>query len=281
LAKVILDRNKGAGVKINLKGFMAGNPVMDVYWDNLGGLDYLHSHAMISDHTYENLKVVCNFSDPACCSKSCNKLYTVATDREVGQIDPYSIYTANCLSATGNRLQQRSSSHLSTQPNNPFVRNRRMGYDPCTENYAEIYFNRPDVQKALHANISGIIPHNWTGCSNVLSNWTDSAFSMLPVYKELISAGLKIWVFSGDADSVVPVTSTRYSINALKLPIKVPWYAWYHREQVGGRTQVYEGLTYVTIRGAGHEVPLLQPGRALHMLKSFLANKHLPKSSYQ
>lgn len=32
-------------------------------------------------------------------------------------------------------------------------------------------------------------------CSNVLSNWTDSAFSMLPVYKELISAGLKIWVF--------------------------------------------------------------------------------------
>lgn len=51
--------------------------------------------------------------------------------------------------------------------------------------------------------------------------------------------------------------------------------------QVGGRTQVYEGLTYVTIRGAGHEVPLLQPGRALHMLKSFLANKHLPKSSYQ
>lgn len=53
---------------------------------------------------------------------------------------------------------------------------------------------------------------------------------------------------------------------------------WY---QVGGRTQVYEGLTYVTIRGAGHEVPLLQPGRALHMLKSFLANKHLPKSSYQ
>lgn len=92
---------------------------MDVYWDNLGGLDYLHSHAMISDHTYENLKVVCNFSDPACCSKSCNKLYTVATDREVGQIDPYSIYTANCLSATGNRLQQRSSSHLSTQPNNP------------------------------------------------------------------------------------------------------------------------------------------------------------------
>ena len=50
-----------------------------------------------------------------------------------------------------------------------------MGYDPCTENYAEIYFNRPDVQKALHANISGIIPHNWTGCryaKNALTKFT-------------------------------------------------------------------------------------------------------------
>lgn len=37
---------------------------------------------------------------------------------------------------------------------------------------------------------------------------------------------------SGDADSVVPVTSTRYSLDALKLPIVVPWYAWYHHEQV-------------------------------------------------
>lgn len=45
-----------------------------------------------------------------------------------------------------------------------FTRNRRMGYDPCSENYAEIYFNRPDVQKALHANVSGLIPYNWTGC---------------------------------------------------------------------------------------------------------------------
>ncbi len=51
-----------------------------------------------------------------------------------------------------------------------FLRGKPMGYDPCTENYAEIYYNRPDVQKALHANISGIIPYNWTGCRLVLSS---------------------------------------------------------------------------------------------------------------
>jgi hydroxymandelonitrile lyase/serine carboxypeptidase-like clade 2 len=33
-------------------------------------------------------------------------------------------------------------------------------------------------------------------CSNLLfDNWTDVATSMLPIYRELIGAGLKVWVF--------------------------------------------------------------------------------------
>lgn len=279
LAKLIVDRNPGAELKINLKGLMAGNPVTDAYWDNVGNIDYWHSHALISDQTWERMKKACNFSDPDCCSKACNKLYTFAETHELGQIDPYSIYTANCLVTIGASSRHRKS-YLNVRPENPFTRARR-GYDPCTGNYAEVYFNRPEVQKALHANVSGNIPYNWTGCSGELQNWTDSAFSVIPEYKALIKAGLKIWVFSGDADSVVPVTSTRYSLAAMKLLIKKPWYAWYHHQQVGGRVIEYEGLTHVTIRGAGHEVPLLQPGRAFHIFKSFLAAKRLPKSSYE
>lgn len=50
------------------------------------------------------------------------------------------------------------------------------------------------------------------------------------------------------------------------------------RKQVGGRTEVYEGLTFVTVRGAGHEVPLFKPQSALILLKYFLAGKELPRS---
>jgi len=39
---------------------------------------------------------------------------------------------------------------------------------------------------------------------------------------------------------------------------------------------VYDGLTFVTIRGAGHEVPTYTPKPALQMLRHFLANKQLP-----
>ncbi|KAL5987852.1 hypothetical protein ACLOJK_035608 [Asimina triloba] len=152
------------------------------------------------------------------------------------------------------------------------------GYDPCTEKYAEIYYNRPDVQKALHANITKI-PYKWTACSEILNrNWNDTDISVLPIYKELIAAGLRIWVFSGDIDSVVPVTATRFSLAQLKLVTKIPWYPWYVKKQVGGWTEVYEGLTFATVRGAGHEVPLVKPREALQLFRSFLRGEPLPKS---
>jgi len=46
--------------------------------------------------------------------------------------------------------------------------------------------------------------------------------------------------------------------------------------QVGGRIVEYEGLTYVTVRGAGHLVPLNKPTEALSLIHSFVTGDHLP-----
>ena len=32
---------------------------------------------------------------------------------------------------------------------------------------------------------------------------------------------------SGDIDARVPVTSTKYSINKMKLPVKTAWHPWF------------------------------------------------------
>ncbi|EYU39589.1 hypothetical protein MIMGU_mgv1a0101822mg, partial [Erythranthe guttata] len=134
------------------------------------------------------------------------------------------------------------------------------------------------VQKALHANVTGI-PYPWVTCSDVIrGSWTDSPRSMLPIIKQLIDAGLRIWVFSGDTDAVLPLTATRYSIKALNLKANTSWYAWYDKQKVGGWSQVYEGLTYVTVRGAGHEVPLTRPKLALTLFRHFLADQIMPLS---
>ncbi|PIA46400.1 hypothetical protein AQUCO_01500142v1, partial [Aquilegia coerulea] len=114
-------------------------------------------------------------------------------------------------------------------------------YDPCTYKYVEAYLNLPDVQKAFHA-----FPTKWSSCS-------------------------------GDTDGVVPVTSTKYSINTFKLPIKTAWYPWYtSEEEVGGYVVEYKGLVFTTVRGAGHPVPSYQPERALIMFSSFLQGKLPP-----
>ena len=39
-------------------------------------------------------------------------------------------------------------------------------------------------------------------------------------------------VNSGDIDGRVPVTATKYSINALHFPIKKEWRLWFHGRQV-------------------------------------------------
>lgn len=271
LAKLVYERNVKGVEKpyINLKGLMVGNGVMDGYYDSVGQIEYWWDHALISDNSYRNILKACDFHKENV-SALCNRLVEDAFNIDFGDIDPYSIYTPVCKTNTqSRRLAARRSK------SNPSVRHVA-GYNPCSENYAEIYFNHPDVQKALHANTTGI-PYNWTGCSNVLfNNWQDSAFSVLPVYKELISAGFKIWLFSGDVDAVVPVTGTRYGVEHLDLKTKEKWFSWYVDGQVGGRCQAYDGLSLVTIRNAGHQVPYTQPKRGFVLIKSYLASGDEP-----
>ena len=37
---------------------------------------------------------------------------------------------------------------------------------------------------------------------------------------------------SGDIDGRVPVTSTKYSINKMKLPVKTAWHPWFVNKEV-------------------------------------------------
>ncbi|KAL5723254.1 Serine carboxypeptidase-like 25 [Ranunculus cassubicifolius] len=273
-AREIMKYNAVSKHHLKLKGIMVGNAVTDNYYDNLGTVTYWWSHAMISDKTYNQLLNTCDFRTQKN-SDDCETLYAYAMDEEFGNIDQYNIYAPPCNKSNDSKTK-RHALRLPHQPR-PFLR-RLSGYDPCTESYAEIYYNRPDVQKALHANITRI-PYKWTACSEPLNrHWNDSEVSILPIYKEMIAGGLRIWVFSGDVDSVVPVTATRFGLAQLKLVTKVPWYPWYVKKQVAGWSEVYEGLTFATVRGAGHEVPLFKPRIALQLFKSFLSGKPLPKS---
>ncbi|XP_027353815.1 serine carboxypeptidase II-2 isoform X2 [Abrus precatorius] len=247
---------------INLKGFLVGNALTDDFHDQLGIFEFMWSSGLISDQTYRFLNLLCDFQSVVHPSDSCEKVMEIA-DKEMGDIDPYSLFTPPCH-ANVSQLNQLRIGRLSA------------GYDPCTEKHTTVYFNRPEVQKILHVDPDHK-PAKWETCSEVVNtHWMDSPRSVLNIYRELIRTGLRIWMFSGNTDVVIPVTSTRYSIKALKLPTVSPWHAWYDDGEVGGWTQEYAGLTFVAVRGAGHEVPLHKPKLALTLFKAFLAGTSMP-----
>ncbi|KAK9283057.1 hypothetical protein L1049_011285 [Liquidambar formosana] len=235
LAHVILAHNKKTKkTPINLKGIMIGNAVIDDETDTIGMYDYFGSHALVSGEVIDQIHKHCDFSPNATTpSKECNAYTSIADNLMFSnQIDVYNIYAPMCF-----------SSNVTARPKKASI----FSLDPCSEFYGYVYLNRPDVQNALHANVTKLT-HDWEPCS-------------------------------GDTDGRVPVTSTQYSIKKMDLPIKTEWRPWWYFGEVGGYTQVYKGdLTFATVRGAGHMVPSYQPTRALALISHFLAGKPLSDS---
>ncbi len=101
----------------------------------------------------------------------------------------------------------------------------------------EKYLNRPDVQHALHANVSGALPGPWVDCTSSIDySRTDLLSSMLPVWEGLLGSGLEMLVYSGDVDAIVPVIGTRRWIATLGLGVQERWRPWHSAtKQVGRR----------------------------------------------
>ncbi|XP_074346166.1 serine carboxypeptidase 1-like [Apium graveolens] len=247
LAQLILHNNKITNqTVINLKGIAIGNAYIDEETQNTGSYDYYWSHALLSDEIHEGITLNCNFSPNANVSEAC--IYYV-NQVDLGDIFPYDIYAPWCDSSSG--LPSTS------------------GFDPCTESYIDTYLNTKLVQTSLHVTIP---PKSWASCNfKINGQWMDSPATVLPVIKELMSSGIRVWLYSGDTDSVVAVTTTRYAINYLQTSVKTKWYPWYTQAEVGGYAVGYENLTFVTVRGSGHFVPSYQPSRALALFSFFLA----------
>ncbi|KAJ0238121.1 Serine carboxypeptidase-like 34 [Hirschfeldia incana] len=288
LSELIYNQNKIAPKKdfINLKGLMIGNALLDDETDQKGMIDYAYDHAVISDGLYKRVNEHCDFRLEHV-SKECDGALDEYFD-VYKILDMYSLYSPRCVPTTENSSISHSVAGSRQLPaarglfrprlmsNNEGWRKMAAGYDPCASDYTEKYMNRRDVQEALHANVTNI-PYPWTHCSDHISFWSDAPASMLPTLRTLVSAGLRVWVFSGDTDGRIPVTATRYSLKKLGLKTVQDWTPWYtNKQQVGGWTVEYDGLMFVTVRGAGHQVPTFKPREALQLVHHFLANKKLP-----
>uniref|UniRef100_A0A452YS88 Carboxypeptidase n=1 Tax=Aegilops tauschii subsp. strangulata TaxID=200361 RepID=A0A452YS88_AEGTS len=251
LANAIVEENKKASKEnyINLKGILIGNAYMDGDTDLQGIVDSAWHHAIISDTLYSAFLKSCDFSmeilSPEC-DAALSEFFLLYK-----LIDVYSLYTPYCDLGYP-ALNASSSANIGVgQTNGRFdLLKMPMGFDPCTQT------------------------------NSINAVWKDSDMTVVPIVKKLAEEGLRIWIFSGDTDARIPTTSTRYTLKKLGLPIKEDWSPWFSHKQVGGWSVVYDGLTFVTVRGAGHMVPTSLPEQALELFKHFLANHNLPSKPF-
>ncbi|KAL4110141.1 hypothetical protein PRIC1_001834 [Phytophthora ramorum] len=262
---------------LNLKGFAIGNPLTDMEIDGNAYMDYYYSHALISRGDYfmlldycEHDVAQCMFTDVNCtthCEEAVLKAHEAA---DTGEFNHYYIYGDVCHMK--NNQRDALHSHL-FQKAGPKIQTHRGVVGPCAGDFTVALLNRLDVQQALH--IEGELPMKWEECQSFISHNFDRTFSSLDKYRKLLGNDLEVLIYSGDADSVVNFIGTQRWITedaGLALKPASPWRAWLGPDdQIAGYQQRFElGLTFKTVKGAGHMVPAVRPLHGLHLFDCFL-----------
>jgi serine carboxypeptidase-like clade 2 len=88
-----------------------------------------------------------------------------------------------------------------------------------------------------------------------------------------LNKGIKVWLFSGDWDDVVPYPDTVYNLNLLKMKKLGNQEPWFVGETHSGFYQLYDSLTLISVKGSGHWVPYFKREAAYQMFYNFINDK--------
>mmetsp|Transcript_39750 Transcript_39750/g.52399 ORF Transcript_39750/g.52399 Transcript_39750/m.52399 type:complete len:607 (+) Transcript_39750:64-1884(+) len=291
--------------RLNFGGFLVGNPYTDPLENMKGMVGTFWGHQLIPEYMYQKwVELGCDDSIFNVNSDACSELSDDMFDL-VDELDPYALDFKVCHKNSGGALSvgqaQRDmltsyihkgkfKSKHSAQPDTKAVElpepsflsggNEPNGlkYDACTDNYMTKWLNLEETKEAIHANTE----IEWKECSNQIHyHYEDEMIYMEDFYKFLIDGGygLKIMVYSGDDDSICGTIGTQSWIWDLDYPVLKDWSPWMYAGQVAGYETRFEGLRFVTVHGAGHEVPAFKPGPSIKLLAGFLDDSDLDETN--
>ncbi|KAL3730243.1 hypothetical protein ACJRO7_027276 [Eucalyptus globulus] len=270
-----VDEGNNAGLKprMNLEGYLLGNPATNISSDRNSIVPFAHLKGLLSDELYGSAKIDCNgdYFDVNLSNAACvNDLEAVTKCLE--NIYEANILEPNCLlmapkSTVGRAwdssliIEDRSLLLLPT-PGASRVWCRSYNYL-----YSYIWASDKAVQDALHVREGTI--EKWVRCNETLS-YTYTVSDVIDIHKDLIKRGYRALIYSGDHDMVVPYVGTLAWIGTLNLTISRDWEAWFVDGQVAGYTTLYSYfpslLTYATVKGGGHTAPEYKPKECFAMI---------------
>lgn len=261
--------------KINLDGYFIGNPYVNYTsgWDDQ--VQTFWGHQRITKKLWDKYKKkgCVNATKKKWQSKGCQSMSYKIID-SVGKINPYAISYPMCFKDQHIKLINSIKKGRKT---------RKIKYNPCLDKLTEKYLNRRDVQKKLNVNSTKKL--KWQSCSDKLKyKLSDQWLTTVPYIDSHLGSkgpkGLRIMIMSGTNDSICGTIGTQNWISKLKniKETKDEWKQYFVEKQPSGYIAKYKGkdgkkFDFVTVNGAGHEVPEYKPKEAFYVVKKFLDDK--------
>ena len=271
------NKNKVESEKIKLKGILVGNGVADWNYDaTISTYDFIFTHHLTSYENRLDYNKYCLMNETYN-SQKCDEIINII-EKDINGINIYD-YLRECKTPQNLKSESYSNSKYYQYARWFFKRKKKNNLDleedesttPCFDDTnIQNYFNRKDVQSALHVTAKS----TWYVCSGVVSN----RYIILPegsiwTYPTLIKEGIRILIYSGDTDVVVPYNGNQAWIKDLKLEVEEPWRQWRafnDMNNVSGYIVKYKGLTFCTIKGTGHMTPMWKPKESFYMFQKFI-----------
>ena len=274
LANEIINYNDATeSGKLNFKGFAVGNPYTDYYSGVGAEMETYWGKQLLPKPSWD--KYVAN----GCLTVEQQLNNSVCTYmildfmKKVGNLNPYALDYPVCLSS-----QQRAMRSF------VYGTDGVASYEPCEDEFSTNYLNDPAVKKAIHV----LDDIDWVECSHTTKyQMADKMLPMEKYYRTLLNSkthpDLRILVYSGDDDSVCGTIGTQKWIYDLGFPVDNLWTTWMVDGQTAGYSTTFKTpfgkdsrFAFITVHGAGHEVPTYKPKEALDLFQRYLKGTEVP-----
>lgn len=275
---------------INFRGFAVGNPFTDTRGNSEASVHTFFGHSMIPRPTFDKWQARCeniaieDFTGALatyCLDLEAEVMLQASASGPNALINPYGLDVPICMeSAQSARLLDYVSEG----------RTRRdfgdsLEYEPCVEDWVVDYLNRDDVKAAIHARPD----IEWETCASptkVRYSTLDRLRPMQPNYEKIMAMdpAFRILVFSGDDDSVCGTWGAQKWIWDLGGTVDKHWtpYTTPDGQLAGYHANFrHKNLAFVTVHGAGHEVPQYKPAAARVVWERFLEGSWFSKTAPQ
>ncbi|XGW09538.1 hypothetical protein V3C99_011654 [Haemonchus contortus] len=290
LAERILDGQKD--FPINLKGITLGNGWVHEKLNIDTSIRYAYGHGIVDEKTWSTIQRDCCGG----CIDSCDLTQVTghcATMLEdiyhsiwFGGLDPFDLF-GNCesnaavnsnrmtrmLQGAATRYKPFELSEKKTDDLMSFVRAEESKNHFLCENNTNMvtYMNDAEVRKAL--NIPSNLP-KWEICSIQVTNAYKRQYGdMTPFIKKIIAASVRALLFYGDTDMACNFMMGQKFADQLGLKQTLGRTPWRFDRQIAGFKTVFEGLTFITVRGAGHKAARQRAPQMYYAIQQFLLNR--------